>query len=487
MTRKIRAGFLFLGLSLFLLAGCANPAGQQDGEPDKQSAAAAISFIDDDGVQINLDAPASRIISLYSAHTENLFELGAGERLIGGHTTCVYPPEAAQTATFDYNGDPEYVIAAEPELVLIRPFIRRKVPDYVEELEKAGITVVSLYPESYDDFAGYIRKLALLTGTEEIAEQKLSQFYASIEEIQALTAAIADKQTVFFESTEVNIRTVSEGSMPDRAIEFAGGLNLAEGAAPMTAGSSIAEFGVERVLEHAADIDVYISQRGAMNSGGNLISIGERAGYDTIKAVQDGRVYLINEKLISSPTFRYYKGIRETARFLYPDLMDDLAAYANDQPATRADFANMVVKALHLPVYVPSSSKYYQTEQRGHTYGLFEDMRWNEADFDYIETAVYAGYVAWRQDADGREYFDPDGPVTREDVAKAIFISGDFTDTGRQIAISDLDACEKPRLVQILVDNGVFDLTDGAVQPARQVTNAEILAALAWVSAAEKQ
>lgn len=482
MKRQFFAGFLGLSLIALLLAGCAGPAGQQDaGLPPETAPAAAISFVDDDGVEINLDAPATRIISLYSAHTENLYELGAGEYVIGGHTTCVYPPEAAATATFDYNGDPEYVIAAEPDLVLIRPFISRKAPDYVAELKKAGITVVSLYPENYDDFPDYIAKLALLTGTEDTAEQKLAAFYHSIDAIQEITARATEKQTVFFESTEVNIRTVSEGSMPDRAIEFAGGLNLAEGAAPMTEGSSIAEFGEERVLEHAEEIDVYISQRGAMNAGGNLISIGERAGYETIKAVREGRVYLINEKLISSPTFRYYKGIREVARFLYPELMDDTAAYQNDQLATRTDFANMVVKSLHIPIYIPSSSKYYQTEQTGHTYGLFADVHWDDDDFDYIETAVYSGYVEWQPGEDGKEYFHPDGQVTREELARAVFIMGDFSAAERHTAIGDLEACDKPRLVQILVDNGVFALSDGYFEPERPVTNQEILDALALV------
>lgn len=85
----------------------------------------------------------------------------------------------------------------------------------------------------------------------------------------------------------------------------------------------------------ADEIDVYVSQRGAMNAGGNIHSILIRPGYNTIKAVKDGRVYIINEKLISSPTFRFYKGVRELARYLYPDLMDDISAYQNDEAATK--------------------------------------------------------------------------------------------------------------------------------------------------------
>lgn len=443
---------------------------------------AAISFVDDDGYQINLDAPAKKIISMYSAHTENLYALGAGEQVIGGHTTCIFPAEAAPKATYDYQGDPEYVIAAEPDLVLIRPRISRAAPEFVESLRNAGITVVSLYPNTLDAFPDYINKLAALAGKEEKAEELLKVFDAGLNEISDLTSKAEDKQTVFFESTEVNIRTVAEGSMPDMAIKFAGGKNIAQGALPMTEGSSIAEFGAERVLENGEGIDVYVSQRGAMNAGGNLQSISERPGFDTVSAVKNGRVYVINEKLISSPTFRYVKGVNELARFMYPEIMDDVSAYISDEPATKRDFANLITRCMHIPVYVPSSSKYYLENRDTHTYGMFEDIHWYDPDFDYIETAVYSGYVSWRKGEDGKEYFDPDSGVTREELAKTVFIAGDFSAKEANTAISDLGKCGNKRIVQILVDNGVFELDEnGSFLPDKQVTRNEIIQALRFV------
>jgi iron complex transport system substrate-binding protein len=278
---------------------------------------AAISFIDDDRKAVNLSGPRRRIISLYSAHTENLFALGAGDALVGGHTTCVYPPEAAAFAVYDYNGDPEHIIAAEPDLVLIRPFIRRHSPNYVAELEKAGIPVVSLYAESLEEFDSYIRRLALLAGVEAEAEQQLARFRQGLDEIRAAAGGIEKKQTVFFEATERETRTVSAGSFPALAIEIAGGINIAAGAKPAAPGSSIAPFGAEKLLLHAEEIDAYIIQRGAMNAGG--IAPAERPGYHAIRAVQNNRVLSIDEKLVSSPTFRYLDGVREIARFLYPE------------------------------------------------------------------------------------------------------------------------------------------------------------------------
>lgn len=461
-----------LAFILFLLlgAGLALP-----------SLAEPVSFVDDDGRTVTVEKPFARIVSLYSAHTENLYDLGAGSLLIGAHSTSTYPPEAARLPRFDYDADPEILIAAEPDLVIVRPFISRRVPQFIQALEAAGIQVVSLLPESLSLFDDYILKLALLTGTEQAAEAKLDAFHAELDAIAAQTAAFPEKARIFFESTETELRTVTEDSMAGQAIALAGGINVAAGAPAVTQGSTIAAFGVENILARAGEIDVYVSQRGAMNAGGDLHSITIRPGFDTVRAVKDGRVFVINEKLVSSPVFRYTTGVRELTRFLYPEQVDDLTAYASDAPATRRDFANIVYRAMHVPTFVPSSSKYYETETKGHIYGWFEDVTWQDADFNAVETVVQAGYLTWRAAEDGTQWFDPAAPATRGELARTVFVLGDFAAMEQHQAIADLDACEKPRIVQTLVDHGVFELTDGKFEPERPVTCREILAALAFV------
>ncbi|WMJ85162.1 ABC transporter substrate-binding protein [Oscillospiraceae bacterium LTW-04] len=475
--RKNMAAILVL-MCCAALTACTTPI--QSTQPAQGSTTgntSAIQFTDDDGREIKLDAPCSRIISLYSAHTENLYEIGAGEKLIGVYTSSIYPPEVTFLPTYDYKGDPEQIIAAQPDLVLILPLISRKAPDYIAQIERAGIPVVSLYPDDYDEFADYIGKLAALTGTEETAQQRLVDFYGAIGDVVAITEQVTDKKTVFMESTENELRTVTPYSMPGRAIVFSGGINLAVDAQPVAKGSAFASFGIEKVLENADNIDVYVSQRGAMNTGGNLMSISERDGFDTIKAIKENRVYLIADKIINSPTFRFQKGVAEMARFLYPDLMDGLSAYENDDAATRLGCAEIVLKALHLPIYTPPSSKYYETEQKGHTYGFFEDVHWNDVGFDAVETAVHGGYIDWEKASDGLEYFYPDRLVTREELAKTVFLVGNFSPTANT-EVDDIDACEKPRIVQTLVDRGIFLLEDGNFNPKRTVTNNEILTAL---------
>lgn len=464
----------FILILAFILAftGCSST--------DISEEKAVISFVDDENREINLDTPAERIISFYSAHTENIYYLGAGNRLIGAYKTCTYPPEAAFLERFDYNGDPEAVIAANPDVVIIRPFINKKVPEYVKAIENAGIKVVSLYCDSFDGFDDYIRKLALLTGTENRAEELLLDFHNEINSINAITEKAENKQSIFFESTETNIRTVTANSMAGVAIELAGGENIAKDAKPTEDGSSIAEFGEERVLMNADNIDVYVSQRGSMNSGASEQGISERAGFDSIKAIKDGRFFTINEKIISSASFRYVTGVRELARYLYPDLMDSVEAYSNDDIATKRSCANIIFNKLHLPVSLPSSSSYYESEHKGHSFGLFEDVSWQDSDFNAVEAVVERGYMEGEK-KDNKEYFYPQNNVTRDELAQSIFVMGDFSSKDTNIAIADIDKCSNKRIVQILVDNGVFELNNGMFEPERQVTNNEIIRALEFV------
>jgi iron complex transport system substrate-binding protein len=294
--------------------------------PSAKTAALApeMSVTDDEGRTLRFDRPFSRIIPFYSAHTENLFALGAGATLIGGHSTCDYPPEAARLPVFEYTGDAEFVIAAAPDLVLIRPFVRRHNPAYIAALETAGIPVLSFYPETFAAFDAYIRRLALLTGTD--ADGRLADFHAELDRVRALTDSVPDKLTVFFETTANGTRTAARGSLPSLAIETAGGLNIASGAKPIAPASSIAAFGTEKLLSIGEDIDAYIVQRGAMNPTASLESLRKRAGFQAVRAVRDGKVLFIDEKLVSSPVFRFAEGAAEIARFLYPQVFADPGA-----------------------------------------------------------------------------------------------------------------------------------------------------------------
>lgn len=463
-----RLGAILLVL-LFIITGCGT---NSDVKEEKLDTVRKIHFTDDFGQEITLDKPAERIISLYSAHTENLFSLGLNEEIIGIGKSDAFPPQVRNKEVFDYRSDPEKVIAANPDLVLIRPFINRGNPDFVEALKKADITVVSLYPEKFTDFPEYIEKLALLTGKEKEAKELLAKFHEALEEVKSKTSSGEPKVRVYFESTENEYRTITKDSMAARAISLAGGINIAEDAKPLREGTSIAAYGAEKILEKAEEIDVFVSQRGAMNSGGNEHSIRIRPGFHAIKAVQEGRIYTIDEKFVSSPTFRFAKGVHELARMFYPDLMDDWASFGDKAFMTRGDMAQMAVMFKHKGLFSPSS-KYYKKKHQGHIYGDFSDVTISHPLFEYIETACIAGYM----EGDG-ENFCPDKKMTRDELAQTLFMLTDLRKGSTTKTIKDLDKCTNPRIVQLVVDNELMDLKDGYFKPDDTVTGSEGVEAL---------
>ena len=416
----------------------------------------SIEIVDDSGYKIRMDRPATRIISLYSAHTENLFALDLADEVIGVGKSESYPRAALERPAYDYKADPEKVISAQPDLVVIRPFIERHNPGVVDALRRAGLTVVSLYPENSTEFESYIVRLGKVTGREKKAEQLLSRFNEEIVALGQQTADIENRVGVYFESSDREYKTIKEDSMAARAIQIAGGENVAKGVTPIEEGSSIAIFGLEHIVEIGNQIDVFVTQRGVMGSGGNWHSISIRPGFDTIEAIKNERVLEINQKIISSPTFRQIIGIKEMMRYFYPDRFNDYSHYKTDEELTRRDFANLSVLYTQKPIFVPTSS-YFNSEYRGHKFGYFEDIFETDDDFYFVETAVLSGYLEGEKE-DSLEYFHPDEKLTKEEFAKFLFLVGNFENLDKGTAIADIDQYEASRIIGILVDNGVFDL-----------------------------
>lgn len=275
------------------------------------------TIMDQGGRALQIDDPFKRIISLYGAHTENLFSLGMDKEIIGVSSHEVYPPRAIQKPAFSYHDDPEKFLAAKPDLVLIRPMIDRGYPRFVERLEKSGISVVSLQPGTIDELYVYWEILGVLTGRRPQALHLIDRFRKSSQNLRMLTAAIDVRKRVYFEAIHNRMKTFSPDSMAIFTLQTAGGINVAADARPIRK-TNIAFYGKERILARAAEIDVYLAQYGAMNTP-TIRMIKEEPGYRAIKAVQDDEIYIIDEHIVSRPTMRLLDGILEIGKILYPE------------------------------------------------------------------------------------------------------------------------------------------------------------------------
>ena len=272
------------------------------------------------GREIAVEKPFVRIISLYGAHTENLFSLGLDKEIIGVSANESFPPEALTREVFSYHDDAEKFMAAKPDLVLTRPMIDRAYKPFVEKLQQAGITVVSLQPVGVEDMYAYWRDLGILTGKEADAEEMIARFQKGVQEAEERIRSIAPekRRRVYFEAIHGKMKTFSKDSMAMFVLRTAGGINIAEDASQMRQ-TNIAAYGKERILAKAVEIDVFLAQQGTMNPV-SVETIVSEPGFQAIKAVKNKEVYLIDELLVSRPTLRLIDGIRQISRILYPEL-----------------------------------------------------------------------------------------------------------------------------------------------------------------------
>lgn len=273
---------------------------------------------DANGNTVSISAPYKRIISLYSAHTENLCSMGAQNLLVGISRTDDFPQSILHKTRFSYREDSEKFIARRPDLVLIRPMIERSYPQFIEKLRQAKIKVISLQPNSIEKMFDYWKTLAILCGREKEAEAMIAGFKDRINRVQNKLNTFENLQRpkVYFQSIHSKSKTFAPQSIGIFVLEQAGGINIGADAQQVRK-TNIAYYGKERLLAKGSKIDIFLAQVGRMNPITRDIIMNE-PGYQAIKAVREERVHLIEEQLVSRPTLRIAKGIEKLFDIFFP-------------------------------------------------------------------------------------------------------------------------------------------------------------------------
>ena len=431
------------------------------------------SFVDESGSRITVKKPFRRIISLYGAHTENLFSLGLDREIIGVSENEAYPPKAMTRPIFSYHDDAEKFIAARPDLVLVRPMIAQGYKNLVLKLQKAGITVVSLQPNTMEEVYLYWRNLGKLTGGERQTKKMIEQFQAGILKINSLIKAIppSERKRVYFEAIHSKMKTFSPSSIAIFALKTAGGVNIADDAETVR-GTNIGDYGKERVLSHANEIDIYLAQRGVMNRA-KVGAIREEGGFKAIKAVREGKIYIIDEKIVSRPTLRLLDGIYEIGRILYPARFNDVTPFEKKAIITRAEFTEMFIKMMNIPLKTPDYRHDIQERpDTKHKYGDFRDVDYRENEYKFIETAAYRGLF---YDVNRYEFY-PDAPMKRRSVAYSLFVYFDLPEAKAAVIKDIKDSDPLFNQIQTVVGLGIMKLNkDGEFLPDNPVSGRDVL------------
>ena len=110
-----------------------------------------------------------RIVSLSPLLTENVFLLGAGERMVGNTSYCTKPEAAKAVAKVGsvMELSIERIIGLRPDLVLA---INLSPPQQVAQLERLGLRVHTFHqPDSFAEMCAQFLELGALLGREQRA------------------------------------------------------------------------------------------------------------------------------------------------------------------------------------------------------------------------------------------------------------------------------------------------------------------------------
>ncbi len=297
-------GLAILIAFALLLSGCSGSTTEVTTSSESKM------FKDVLGREVEILEPPQRIISLTPAVTEILFELELGDRIMGVTEYCNFPEEALSKQKMGDFSNPniELVIAAEPDIVFVAAGVQMEL---IERLEQLGISVFCLDAESVDHVIKNIRLTGDIMGVSEKAQKVANDMQEKVDYIVE-TVKDQDRPIVFFEVWDEPLMSAGSGTFIDNIITLAGGINLAG-----DADTQFPQLSMEILFEK--DPAVYIAVYMANNSrkAGDIMS---RPGYQTLTAVQTGRVHTIEDDLVTLPGPRVILGLEEMAKIIHPEL-----------------------------------------------------------------------------------------------------------------------------------------------------------------------
>lgn len=185
----------------------------------------SVHVLDDEGREVALDTPARRVVSLAPHLTENLFAVGAGDRVVGATSFSDYPAAATDIPRVGSykRADLERIVAMKPDLVVAWASGNDRAQ--IERMIELGLTVYISEPRDFEGIATTLERLGQLTGNPDSGAVAASELR---EGSRALAARYSDAApvTVFYQVWEKPLMTINDAHLIDEAITICGGDNV---------------------------------------------------------------------------------------------------------------------------------------------------------------------------------------------------------------------------------------------------------------------
>ncbi|MBN1776410.1 MAG: ABC transporter substrate-binding protein [Clostridiales bacterium] len=251
-----------------------------------------------------IESEPMRIVSCAPNVTELLFELGAGEKVVGRTDYCNYPDEVFSIDSVGSIDIPsiESIIALEPDLVIASSIFTESSYDALVGL---GLPVVVWHEEyDIDGVQNMIRAVGEILDRNAEAEVLIEKMDKRIEKaVENIEGQ--ERPSVYYAVSfgEYGDYTAGGDTFVHRLIETAGGDNIA-------ADISGWSFSLEKLIE--ADPDIILVNQYMLE---DFIATEPYSG---LSAVQNGRVFGVDSDLLERQGYRNAEGIALLVSLFYP-------------------------------------------------------------------------------------------------------------------------------------------------------------------------
>lgn len=268
------------------------------------------------------DSPAplpknpQRLVTFTPSLTEIVFALGAGDRVLGTTDWCHYPEEAKKKEKLGGLGNPNYerILELRPELFLIMAS-QKAIADKVESL---GIPVLRVPCETLQDADLAVERVGDALGKLKEARALRQSIQDKLQEIQRkISGSPRPKVLLVLErqpGTVMDISIVGSKNVMDSLIEQAGGQNVFADC-PL----SYPKASKEEILSRNPEILLDFSVHGYSPQGDDAKELEAWKGLPTLKAVRDGKVFIMPQGFDLYPGPRIPQIVEAFAKIFHPD------------------------------------------------------------------------------------------------------------------------------------------------------------------------
>lgn len=285
-----------------------NKSGNQISQNNTQNE--TLTVVDDMGRVVKVPQPVRRVVSTAPSNTEILFAVGAGSLVVGVDNYSDYPEEAKNiTKVADFVSiNVELVYSLKPDVVFA--YYGQRVG--IERLAELGIAVVTIRPQTIDDVLNEIMLIGTICGKRERAETLVNQLSQRIEKVVNATKELNDsaRPRVYFECWNSPYISAGPGSFINDMIRMAGGKNIAANAS-----KDYPQLTEEFII--SANPEIIITSSMNMDTPEKIM---QRENWQSIEAVKRGKVYAVDDNLISRPGPRIVEGLETLAKLIHPEI-----------------------------------------------------------------------------------------------------------------------------------------------------------------------